>query len=133
MSQLAAKPPQHQNHSDERTEREGGEEQVGGEGGGDENLAIGEVHDPRDAVLEREAHGDEGIHAAEDQPAENDVDDQHDDLKGQRLRLPGRLGGDDRASAFLGDRRDAVELAVLPLADAPHVLRAGRLRASPCR
>ena len=83
---------QHQDHPDERTEREGGEEQVGGEGGGDENLAIGEVHDPRDAVLEREAHGDEGIHAAEDQAAENDVDDQHDDLKGQRLRLPGRLG-----------------------------------------
>ena len=72
--------------------------QIGGEGGGDEKLAIGEVHDPRDAVLEREAHGDQRIHAAEDQAAESMMSTISIDAcsKDQRLRLPGGLGSDDR-------------------------------------
>ena len=29
---------------------------------------MGEIHDPRDAVLERQPHGDQRIHAAENEP-----------------------------------------------------------------
>jgi hypothetical protein len=47
---------------------------VGSEGCGDEEFAVGEIHDARHAVLERKPHSRKRVHTAEDQPGENDVD-----------------------------------------------------------
>ena len=47
-------------------------------GGRDQRLAIGEVHDACDAVLQRQAECDEGIHAPQHKARQDDVEQQHE-------------------------------------------------------
>ena len=61
---------------DQRADGEGGEAPQPAERGRDQALAVRQVHDARDAVLEREPHGDERIHAAEHGAGEHDIDQQ---------------------------------------------------------
>jgi hypothetical protein len=54
-----------------------GEQHIGREAGGDGELAVGQVHDARDAVLQREADGDQRVDAAEHQARQHDVEQEH--------------------------------------------------------
>jgi hypothetical protein len=51
-------------------------------------LAVRQVHDARDAVLEREPHRDQRIHAAEHDAGQHDIDRKRHDA----LQIPRRNG-----------------------------------------
>jgi len=59
--------------SDQRIQCPSGEQPIGGKGCRDEELAIGQVHDPRHAVLKCQSHGDQRVHAPEHEAGEDSV------------------------------------------------------------
>ncbi len=62
---------------DQRAHRMGGIEPPGAEGAGEKELAVGKVHDARDAVLEREPQCDHRVHASQNKSGDDDVYGDH--------------------------------------------------------
>ena len=77
----------HDQQPDQRTDGEGGKTPQPAERSRDQALAVGQVHDACDAVLEREPHGDERIHAAQHGAGQHDIDRKRHDA----LQIPGAM------------------------------------------
>lgn len=63
-----------EDHREERADPAGGVEPEGREGAENQKLAVGEVHDPRDPVLQIEAHRDQRVGARKQKPRDDDVE-----------------------------------------------------------
>ena len=110
-----------QDQPGERAHRARGEQPPRGEGGGDDELAIGEVHDPGDAVLQRQPQRHGGVETAEDQPRDDDLDDDHAwttagacfEARASRSHLSMREGMSSIAGAMAAPQMEYTNLLIL--------------------